>query len=518
MRWRDILNERGGTLDSYSPMFSSIYPDGNIPTEVERKIKEIRRAMVRKDRIVWMLRWYRVDLVLSMIAYNSMTPDELTHLRTLSNDAIKATGARSHIIGPLEQARYAMSSLGKFSHWSGVQCAELKELRFSYQMPSDLIPRMGEIEKTWIQTRDGLVELAPNDKKLIDFGNGWAWFVLDRGACDVEGNAMGHCGNVPSERKGDRLLSLRKHITKDVWSPHLTFILHHNGYLGEMKGRGNLKPTKQYHEMIATLLEHPKIKGIIGGGYDPQNNFAIDHLPADKQEHLKKTKPGFETFDELVKQGKTKEVKEMMSAKISKDRVDEIEGFLDANTAIIGSYGSVDQLIAECWPYENLFSKLEEYFSDEIDGDETYKRFFADYYYQTFREYWYNFIEYKIHEIYLSFDDILDGPAQVCLSVDDIENQSRDEDSSISDDERLDTMADYSSMSWSDVHLDGFEDEIQQEIVHCVMKNENTLFRSLVNLIINHYVEDVEDVEDGITRTQRHRDQYEFDLGDGFSR
>jgi hypothetical protein len=119
------------------------------------------------------------------------------------------------------------------------------------------------------------------------------WFDLGVGACEDEGKAMGHCGNVPSRVEGDKLLSLRterKVGDKIYHEPHLTFVVN-NGFLGEMKGRGNTKPFKEYHQDIANLLKNPNIKGVIGGGHSSKNNFEFSDLSPELQKEVKEANP-----------------------------------------------------------------------------------------------------------------------------------------------------------------------------------------------------------------------------------
>jgi hypothetical protein len=119
------------------------------------------------------------------------------------------------------------------------------------------------------------------------------WFDLGVGACEDEGKAMGHCGNVPSRVEGDKLLSLRterKVGDKIYHEPHLTFVVN-NGFLGEMKGRGNTKPSKEYHQDIANLLKNPNIKGVIGGGHSSKNNFEFSDLSPELQKEVKEANP-----------------------------------------------------------------------------------------------------------------------------------------------------------------------------------------------------------------------------------
>lgn len=123
---------------------------------------------------------------------------------------------------------------------------------------------------------------------LDDVGmKGWYWAHLYKPSCSDEARAMGHCGNVGQEKAGDNILSLRD--PKNY--PHLTFIIN-NGVLGEMKGKGNSKPSKKYFPAIIKLLQSPIVKRIEGGGYNPQGNFQFSDLDEKIQEKILKEKPG----------------------------------------------------------------------------------------------------------------------------------------------------------------------------------------------------------------------------------
>lgn len=101
---------------------------------------------------------------------------------------------------------------------------------------------------------------------------------------------MGHCGNSFGSYE-QRILSLRREAGNGKWVPHLTFVLEPNGYLGQMKGRGNDKPAPKYYPYIVKLLENPIIKGIQGGGYEPDTNFSLSDLPKDEYTRLIEKKP-----------------------------------------------------------------------------------------------------------------------------------------------------------------------------------------------------------------------------------
>lgn len=145
-----------------------------------------------------------------------------------------------------------------------------------------------------------VVKPDPGTKKILDLGNGRAWYSLGRGSCSAEGKAMGHCGNVPSEKEGDRVLSLRTEHKDSkgnvLHEPHATFIVN-GGYLGEMKGRGNTKPGQKYHQDIASLLLHHKIKGIVGGGYLHHQNFNIEDLNPEQKGKILAQKPNINVYN-----------------------------------------------------------------------------------------------------------------------------------------------------------------------------------------------------------------------------
>jgi len=140
--------------------------------------------------------------------------------------------------------------------------------------------------------------IKPNKeaKLLVRVSPNRGWFDLGVSYSKDEGAAMGHCGNVEGKRRTtDRILSLREVVQigqHTFHQPHLTFIIN-RGYLGEMKGRGNEKPHPRYHADIVELLKHPSIKGIVGGGYLPGNNFHWNDFKAEYQQEILKIKPNF---------------------------------------------------------------------------------------------------------------------------------------------------------------------------------------------------------------------------------
>lgn len=122
--------------------------------------------------------------------------------------------------------------------------------------------------------------LGAKGKNILTFNDGYSWVNLEKGYCEKEGRSMGHCGNINAQ-PGDTILSLRDR--KNV--PHLTFVLN-NGYLIEMKGKGNSKPAQGYHKYIVELLKLPIIKNIMDGRYLVENDFKLSDLTDEQREEV----------------------------------------------------------------------------------------------------------------------------------------------------------------------------------------------------------------------------------------
>lgn len=509
MRWIELTES--GTLDTYTPMINALVPFMNEKdsTDFERTLKKIREVLVTKPRVTWAMKWYRLGLAKKLLADNADPSLNKAYVGFL-----RQVPQTSDIDREVANFYPTFSSSYQFGHLLSLSSQEIKNYQF-LNTPTNVLNALKAIEKKWIASRDSSVELQPDDEKIIDFGNGWAWFQLSRGSCRDEGNAMGHCGNVPSEKEGDTILSLRKKISSTNWSPHLTFILHENGYIGEMKGRGNEKPVERYHAMITALLEHPRIRGIVGGGYAPENNFKLTDLHPDEVARLREMKPGFYTARELLDMGKRKEALEVISAQIGDERAGEIQGFYDDTYVIVDSYRNLDSYISDnCYDYSRVFEEVEKEFGgltlrnqngEYIDGDALYEKFYADYHDKTFMENYYYFVDYALSEISVRFQD--DDTVKVTIPLDDIPS-GNDEEAYISPHESITTVRDYGGYSWSDIEGNFNGDEISEEILKCYFSSSRK--KDASDLVSAIYAKYVDRLEGG--GTEKHPDQGEFDF------
>jgi len=149
-------------------------------------------------------------------------------------------------------------------------------------------------------------KLVPMEgKKVLDFGDGVAVYNLGKGTNQHEATAMGHCA---TPHEGGELWSIRRDHGNGMVEPLVT-ISHEKGYIGEMKGKHNWKPSTKHHGHISKLLASDIIKGFVGGGYAPENNFEfsdlseglrkklLDYKPALTQKVYKETLPkGFRDY------------------------------------------------------------------------------------------------------------------------------------------------------------------------------------------------------------------------------
>ena len=271
--------------------------------EIGLHIQWAKSALKRNDRIVWYLRLVRIGLAARISDQPEVAKYLNQELSIFADNALKEKGA------PIQGVDHAKSQIMRYAsnvsflrnslkHFFSMPIPEIHNVVFSWQAPSALVDQFNNIEVEWKNERAQFVPLDDEDKPYITFTDGWEWVLLDREYCELEGEAMGHCGNAGQPSRGDRILSLRRRVfvgNEPHWRPSLTFILKKDGMLGEMKGRGNDKPAAKYHRYIISLLESDIVKGISGGGYMPENNFAMTDLSEEESDRLMKLKPGLAT-------------------------------------------------------------------------------------------------------------------------------------------------------------------------------------------------------------------------------
>lgn len=286
--------------------------DSWIDENYRKELKWARKYLKREDRIVWYLRIAKMELIFSVRMQVNMdgitlggAPREKTPLQIavdgIWKKALADWEAKMGYPFPIKK-RYDGSTVldtqprAVYSHFASMaeQVPGIRAYRWDRQSPNALLADLKVIEDEWRAENARRKRYVKNgaDKAVMTFPDGMFWAHLDRTSCKIEGEAMGHCGNSAAEKPGDTILSLRAPSDRAGYShPALTFILHRNGTLGEMKGRFNEKPEARYHPHIVALLKMPLIKGITGGGYDAARNFSLNDLSTTDREALVREKP-----------------------------------------------------------------------------------------------------------------------------------------------------------------------------------------------------------------------------------
>src|SRR5690606_32771565 len=170
---------------------------------------KVERKFARKDRVTWFCRWHR-------IWYMSHVEPELEARRAREAREADQPVPEEPVISEktwrkllvavspsitkeqaIAQADEILSSLHEYEHYLQLPIQNIKNIVWEKQSPDELLDLFREEEKEWQASlkENRAVRIRAQDDQIIDFGNGWAWWDLNRSGCREEGDAMGHCGN-----------------------------------------------------------------------------------------------------------------------------------------------------------------------------------------------------------------------------------------------------------------------------------------------------------------------------------
>ena len=308
---------------NYNEMFSSVFktlkavqeeklaqgieirepgPDGRYPVEhaLDQKIQDAitwaETNLKKNYRIVWYLRWVKLAILRHWA--KSVIPDKDPIWANGFTTAYERELAKFNAKSPqpitdkdvLDRDVLGQTFRGDLKHYfDTAHLTKVQEFPLDWQTPLAVIDIFHGFQQEYNEKYNKMLkpsDIKPDDKIIVQFPNGWAWWLMDRGRDDAEGRCMGHCGTGES---GSKLISLREpHKEKGVtyWEPHLTFELDKDGHLRQTKGRSNSKPKAEYHPYIVELLKQPLIKGNRGGGYREETNFNTDDLTEEQRDEV----------------------------------------------------------------------------------------------------------------------------------------------------------------------------------------------------------------------------------------
>jgi len=238
---------------------------GNQPEHIEA-VKKIRDLFPNSNHDVWLTRHYRDNPSI----FNA-NMDTLEHIS------------------------------GQMKIHDELRQHDVSKLNFGEGLDS-LIKKAEEIaQKKAKEFENHVYRPSSTNFKVMDTSDNRTWFNTGTPSCNTLGLKLGHCGNANSH-EDDRVHYLGQEKTDRNHKKYhdnlsSTFIVN-NGYVGEMKGPHNFKPSEKDHGAIVEFLsDHPDIKGIIGGGYLPQNNFSVSDLSPELNKKLKDKKPNIDVLD-----------------------------------------------------------------------------------------------------------------------------------------------------------------------------------------------------------------------------
>ncbi len=248
-----------------------------------RGVDEARAILRRHDRIEWFLRLWSRDLLNSAQHMPAFTRNQRRRLHRVQ----KSLGSPPPNQWWNERERFLL-------HWWRLQVASSRVpfLRSALARVNLRHFRTFRQANAYLFTLEQGVDRVEVHQNAVDdflvFPSGWRWVRCIYDSSEIEGKLMRHCGNRGNRDPECELLSLREPDRVDrvsFWRPHLTFALK-EGYLGEMKGRHNAKPGREYHPYIRALLLDPRIKGL-SPELDalPGNDFELSDL--DGKDRLK---------------------------------------------------------------------------------------------------------------------------------------------------------------------------------------------------------------------------------------
>jgi len=181
---------------NYEGMFNDILKlnaDPRLRQQITQDINWARKTLRKNDRIVWFLRWVKVWLISttgSGVA-TAKFPGAMQH-DSLRRDAIQQQNSR---LGPAPGQDDLMPSPAlkqRLEHFMSLPIPEIQNYVFRAESPRGLFDLFAEYEAAWrqrIEEERSLMTPEDDDEILIEFQDGFAWWLLPRGGCPVEAQA-----------------------------------------------------------------------------------------------------------------------------------------------------------------------------------------------------------------------------------------------------------------------------------------------------------------------------------------
>lgn len=264
--------------------------------KIKNEIEYLRKNLKRSERVMWALKIFKYNLLGHNI--NELSKKDIKWCIKFEKSGILGEEyfsdrdnnnlnlPRGMRIGRYVDIRHTLK------HNIDLNIAEINNIDMTNES-TDVFSRMEDIENKWISESVSR-SVSEYGDRVLTMLDGLTWFKLNKSGCEIESEAMKHCGN-GTGKDGQELYSLRSPDpdSPGKWIPHVTLLVDdvEKGVVTEIKGYANSKPGPKYHDAIIALIKTEAIISLDGGGYKPENNFDINDLSQGQKEELYKEKP-----------------------------------------------------------------------------------------------------------------------------------------------------------------------------------------------------------------------------------
>ena len=211
MQLNDLFEDRTklSTLTesvNYESMFAALMPycdeesNENITFFIANAIRYAKRNFKRTDVITWFLRYYRLQIA----RYMSINNAEIRQIYNMYLGQLMAkTKAPESSLLATAGGFYADGEMHNFYtdtliHYLNTPVPKIENYRFGFDTWQNIESKFMAWENEWKKSGENQwIPFNPNDdaEVIIDFKDGFAWYLLNRAYCPAEAAAMGHCGN-----------------------------------------------------------------------------------------------------------------------------------------------------------------------------------------------------------------------------------------------------------------------------------------------------------------------------------
>lgn len=222
----------------------------------------------------------------------------------LPNGNWQEWAVKNHIKDPNQFTEESFKNIERFANAKHVP--DVANVRFDKHNIAQGLELFENAENNYaIKSLSSKKIIIPDKKttKLMDVGDNFSWYSLNVENCEAEAEAMGHCGNRNTDYDEQNLLSLRRNIKvgdKEYHEPVVTFVVGgDNKSIGQMKGKGNLAPSKKYHKYIKQLFEKTNFLPV-GSQHLEGNDFSLDDLSQEEHDDLISKRPDLIQYSSRV--------------------------------------------------------------------------------------------------------------------------------------------------------------------------------------------------------------------------